>query len=148
MSFLGWKSKLNVFSKRPGVQAGDRAVDFFLINKEDPELFLDLVSGPNLSVVIFATHLKSIEKQLRQLDFLVNAKFPFLQIFVILKEDGITELVDFTGKIACCKTKDFEKYANDFPVMYVLRPDKYIGLKQEQIDLKSLEHYLNQTLGF
>ena len=93
-------------------------------------------------------NLKSIEKQLRQLDFLVNAKFPFLQIFVILKEDGITELVDFTGKIACCKTKDFEKYANDFPVMYVLRPDKYIGLKQEQIDLKSLEHYLNQTLGF
>jgi 2-polyprenyl-6-methoxyphenol hydroxylase-like FAD-dependent oxidoreductase len=147
-SLLTWKSRLYVFSKKPGIQAGDRAQDFVLVCKKHQELFLDLISGPSLSVVIFATHLKSIEKQLRQLDFLVNAKFPFLQVFVILKENGITDLVDFTGKICCCKTKDFEKYANVFPVMYVLRPDKYIGLKQESVDLKSLERYLNQTLGF
>lgn len=141
---LSWKKWLQ--SKHHYLVAGDRLLDLELMVQGKLCSLLDFVSGPHFSVLIFATHIKAVEKQLRQLDFLLNAKYPHIELYVIAKDNGSQELADFTGKIASCDLQSFEKYSLSSSIIYLVRPDKYIGLVQEDLDLKPLEHYLDAFL--
>ena len=141
---MSWKNRFKCCKEV--LKAGDRLLDISLNFQEEMNSLLDWVSGPHFSIVLFTKHLKGIDKQLRQLDFLINAKYPHVEIFVIAQENGQTELGDFTGKIASCDLKSYEKYGSRLPMLYVVRPDKYIGYKQEVIDPKCLENYLDTFL--
>jgi 2-polyprenyl-6-methoxyphenol hydroxylase-like FAD-dependent oxidoreductase len=141
---LSWKRRLQ--SKKPLILSGDRILDIPLIFQGENTTLLDLVCGPYFSCIIFTKHFKTVEKQLRQLDFLLNAKYPHIQLYVIALENGQQELPDFTGKIALCKAECFEKLKLFTPTIYLLRPDKYVGFMQDALDLKSLEGYLDTFL--
>ena len=134
-------------SKKIALQAGDRLLDSTINPNQKASSLLDWVQGPHFSILIYTTHIKSSEKQIRQLDFLLNAKYPEIALFVITMQNEPCELADFSGKIATCASAVFEKYCQGLYTLYVLRPDKYVGYIQQRYHQKSLENYLDGILN-
>lgn len=143
--FFPWGRFGSAFSKAP--LPGERVVDQKVEVASHPEhqTLCDYLRGTHFSLIVFLTDsYRSDKKELRQLQKLTE-EYPQLKKGLIVRslQDAPEEpwcgeiLIDSSGKL-------HERYGALSPCMYLIRPDKYIGMRSPCVKSSYVKNYLTK----
>lgn len=131
------------FRKAP--RAGERIVDIAIEVMDHPECrtFCDYLRGGTFHLVLFLSAFPSkCEDQIMQIEE-IHTQYPQIHIALVVNNPREIPKIKWSGEVLLdSKGILHQRYGALKPCMYLIRPDKYIGMRSPTISGKRVKEYL------